>query len=241
MFLRDRNFNVEVFSHPTLKKLVKGFQRLSDHIPKQAPALSAKTIKQVVDVLRQLSVEGQVAAAALLFGTCSFLRQSNFLMTQGMLVNPHIVCRSDLVIKRNVMWIKVMSTKTLSRKKAVAIPIPKIHNSQYCPVQATIDAMNVVNGPSQGPVFLSPYSKSPMMAGRVTQLLRLALHLIGHPAATTATVHSTRRSGAQLGAHGGASQQEVESHGTWASRASEVYAPKKLYTSIPSIMSKSFK
>ena len=103
VFLRDRNFNVEVFSHPTLKKLAKGFQRLSDLIPKQAPALSAKSIKQIVDVLRQLSVEGQVAAAALLFGTCSFLRQSNFLMNQGMLVNPHIVCRADLVIKRNVM------------------------------------------------------------------------------------------------------------------------------------------
>ena len=52
VFLRDRNFNVEVFSHPTLKKLVKGFQRLSDLIPKQAPALLAKSIKQIVDVLR---------------------------------------------------------------------------------------------------------------------------------------------------------------------------------------------
>ena len=238
IFLSDRDYPVANFQNSAVKKLVKGFERLSSHVPQRAPALSTKTIKRVCDILVQFSLEGFVAASAILFGTCSFLRQSNFLSTQWLNESPHIINRNQLSVQKDVMWISVMSTKTLSKDKAVSIPIPRIKGSNYCPVKACIKAMQLVPGPDNGPVFLSPYTKGPMSASRVTALLRLALQMMGHPAAATATVHSTRRSGAQIAARSGASQDEVELHGTWASHASEVYAPKKLYSNIPSIMSK---
>ena len=241
VYLRDRGHNFTAFCHPSLKTLINGFKRLSDHVPRRAPALSTKTLKKVIDLLSALSVEGQVAASSLLFGTCSFLRQSNFLGTQWLYDNPHMVRRCDVKIEKHTMWINVMSTKTLARAKAVSIPIPRIHGSKYCPVKSCVLAMQLVKGSPEDPIFLSPYTQAPMTAARVTALLRLALHVMKHPAATSATVHSTRRSGAQICAKAGATQEDVETHGTWASRASEVYAPKRLYSSIPSIMSKAFK
>ena len=95
VYLRDRGYNFTAFVHPSIKTLVHGFQRLSDHIPKRAPAISSRTLKKVFDMLFGLLVEGKIAAASLMFGTCSFLRQSNFLGTQWVYENPHLVRRKD--------------------------------------------------------------------------------------------------------------------------------------------------
>ena len=228
-FLEDRGYDVTVFSSRIVRNMLTGIEKLSNHIPKSAPVLGIKVVKQVCDVLRLLSIEGKIAADVLLFGTVTFLRQSNFVFTSTGCIQ-HIVKRKDLIFEGNTMWVNVPSTKTLSQSQSVSIPVHRIPGSTYCPVNACIEAMRLVPSSPDNPIFLCPRTFSALTAFQVTRLLRVALFILQHEDAGRATIHSTRHTGAAGCAAAGVDEDDVRKHGTWKTGASRVYAPKRLYT-----------
>ena len=237
IYLEERSHDITCFNHRLVLNLLNGLERLSLHVPVSAPTLPISVIKQVVDILKSLSLEGIIAANAILFGTATFLRQSNFLYTRLEEYNHHMVRRKDLSISNGTLWVTVHSTKTIHRTKPVAIAIHSIPGSNYCPVQGVLQSIKMVPANDHHAIFLFPHDLSPIPAYHVTRLLRVALTILNHPSAPTATVHSTRHSGAAGCASAGADEQDIRVHGTWRGAASRVYAPKRLYTKTSHIVS----
>lgn len=68
-----------------------------------------------------------------------------------------------------------------------------------------------------GPAFMINDS-TPLTSSPVVAVMRKALANAGRVLPAKVSFHSLRRGGAQLAARNGASQEEIMSHGTWASK-----------------------
>ena len=71
------------FQSHLMKVTKRGVDKMNTHVPHPAPALSARLVARVADVLFNVGPAGTPARAALLMGFCSLLRPSNLLAAGG--------------------------------------------------------------------------------------------------------------------------------------------------------------
>ena len=239
-FLTMTGGNCINFSFPLISTFLKGIANQSMHEEHQAPPLTRRRLFQLCDDLRSMGHDGEVAAAATLFGVATFLRQSNFL-PNGPHQGPHLISRRHVVQTPTGLDVHVLSTKTLSPGMGgVVIPVARAPGSSYCPVSAVLRAWVLKPGPTSSPLFLLPSTGAPLTIGLLTAWARRALGARGWPLAHHFTVHSLRRTGAHLAAGAGATEPELMLHGTWTSTAVRRYAPRHLASSVPMAMASVF-
>ena len=81
--------------------------------------------------------DGRVAMAAVLFGTATFLRQSNYLPATLGRESPHLIRRGQVRSRGSSLLVVVDSTKTnLWAEEPVSLLICPPHGSHFCPVAA---------------------------------------------------------------------------------------------------------
>ena len=219
---------------PHIQAMLRGVARLSTHVPAQAPNLEPNEVKAMCDVMWSLGPDARIARAAVLFAYVTFLRQSNYLQTGS--ISTHMIRRADIRPAPYGLAVHVRSTKTIAPSGWIIIPVHRSPDSPYCPVAAVMAAKLAVPAPLTAPLFLTG-SGRPLTATALTTLMRLALTVLGHPAASTVTPHSLRRAGARGAAGHGEGVANVMTHGTWSGRAVFTYVPKHLFTSVPKTMS----
>ena len=225
------------FDSPLITTLLKGISNLSDHIELQAPALTRPLLLRLIDGLRQRGPDGEVAAAACLFGVATFLRQSNFL-PGGARGGPHLILKKDVTIGVAGMRVTVRTTKTLSpRSGGVVVPVAWVPGSPYCPVRSLVSAWGLGRGaPTGGLIFILPSTGRPLTVSTLTAAAREVLRGLTWPLADRFTVHSLRRTGARLAGAAGADESALMLHGTWSSTAVRTYAPRELCSTVPAAM-----
>ena len=224
------------FYAPELSNMLKAINRISTHVPVQAPELPLSCIKSVYDVLAVNSLHSQTARAAILMGYASFLRQSN-LLPSASLLHGHCLRRSDVEDAGDTLWLHIRSTKTLRDPRcSVSIPVLQVA-SPYCPVAAWRAYITRVPLRPDAPAFMLNKA-TPLTPARLLAYLRPALAAIDYPAPHLVTVHSLRRSGARQSARMGAPEADVMTHGTWSSAAVRAYVPKRLYSAVPEAIKK---
>ena len=212
--------------------MIKGFTKLSTHVPHQAPPLTPSDIKRMCDALSTLGPAAMIARTAVLVGVCSMLRQSNLLPGAGG-PTTHTLLRGDVEDCGDCIWLNIHSSKTINDPaRGVALPLPPT-GSDFCPVRAWRAYVRRLPLHRSYPAFMSE-TVTPLCPRRLVAFMRTSLYLIGHPAAGEVTVHSLRRSGAQACARARVPESDIVLHGTWSSSAISSYVPKKLYTAVPS-------
>lgn len=229
-YISERGGNPEVFSHPMVVKLLKGFVRNSSHTPQQAAPINVDSLKKVCLWLRELSVEGEILAAALMFGFVTFLRQCHFCYTNTGYM--HLILRDDITIHSDKAEVTVRSSKT-SGPAAARVQTILATGGPICPVRLIAQAMNLVPAGGRSPVFLHPSTKMALDPHRALDLFRLALIATGHNGVEKFTLHSLRRSGPQACARAGVPIDQLAHHGNWRSKAVYTYVPREISLTTP--------
>lgn len=224
-YIIERGGDSQAFLHPMVVKLVKGFTRNSVHVPRQAAVVPIETFKRACRWLRELSVEGEVVAAALMFAYVTFLRQCHFCYTNT--GSMHIIRRHDLSVYADRIIATIRSSKTTGNASPRVMTILAT-DGPICPVRMITQAMALVPASLNAPVFLDPRSAAPLDPHRTLDLFRLALVVTGYNKPDAITLHSLRRSGPQACVGAGVPIQEVADHGNWRSKAVYTYVPKQM-------------
>ena len=114
---------------PLVATLLKGASNLSAHQEHQAPPLPRTMLLRLCNGLRLGGPDGEVTAAAVLFGV------ANFLVTPGG-DGRHQISRAEVTEDAAGLRVQVRSTKTLSpRSGGVVLPVAWVPGFPYCPVK----------------------------------------------------------------------------------------------------------
>ena len=236
-YTSQRSGDTSSFSSPLLANLIKGITKLSLHVPQQAPPIDIHTLKRTCDVFTSLGLEALPAKAVVLITYATLLRQSNTLSPAGYSDGgPHTLRRHHLTDSGHTLWVEVASTKTIYRPQdRVVLPVLS-SGGKYCPVLTWREYCARYPAPPEAPAFVYR-DGSPVRAAHVISLMRAALTVLGHPAATSVTLHSLRRASAQHLAERGVPTQQIMELGTWKSSAVNAYVPKRLISTAPALIS----
>lgn len=189
------------------------------HVVKRAYALTPQDLQVICLFLdTNISVPAAVKPCILL-AYASFLRSSNLTSpTLSVWGGPHTLRACDVITSPNGLYLAIRSTKTLSGVRPTFIEILPSLSTQLCPVSAWKAYKDLVKPWPFGPAFVFNENQ-PLTPRPVVALMRLALSTVGHPHAQHVTMHSLRRGGVQCAAIGGATQEQLMAHGTWASQS----------------------
>ena len=222
------------FDAPLIATVLRGAARVSTHVPAPAAPLPRRELIRVCRALKSMGPDGGVAAAAVLFGVTTFLRQSNFLPKASPHWSPHLLRRDNVELKDGHLLVTVGSTKTrLPSHRPITLVIAPAPTSDICPVATCLTAWRAVPAPGCAPLFLLPSSGLPLTAPGLVALLRSVLRALHHPSPQDVTLHSLRRTGALLAVAGGSLDEEVMAHGTWTSSAYRAYVPRPTSSTVP--------
>lgn len=235
-FLLERGRPGEAFSHHTVTTFVKGLARKSSHVPRQAASIPVRMLLDSCMHLRAFSTEGEILAACVLVAFSTLLRQCHLVYTPH--GHMHLIRRRDVVFRGGSMYFHVRSSKTTDSNHLTVIPIHAVGDAWACPVRACRTAMTLVPGPPGAPIFLDPRTGLALHASRANTLFRLALGAAGFEGAPLASLHSLRRTGAQVCAKAGLHIDKVKDHGLWRSGGIRAYVPKHI-TDTPEALSAS--
>ena len=231
------------FSSPEACSMLKGAARLSTHISNKAPPLTPDDIKLICDYIDKSGPQGDVLKAATLITYFTFLRQSNTtspdISSWG---GHHTLKRADILQRPHGLTVIVRSSKTIIYpSQAVALKVHYIPGSRYCPVTAWRRYCDRVPAPNSAPAFLLTPGHTPLTAPPLVAIFREALGRAGVSYASSVTMHSLRRGGAQAAAEQGAGPDDLCDHGTWSTRSSlAAYVPKDKFNEVPSRLSAAF-
>lgn len=226
LYILEHGGSPAAFSHHMLINFIKGISRRTSHVPRQAVALPTAIMVRSCVVLRSLSVEGEIIAAAVLFAFTTMLRQCHLFYTPHGYM--HLIRRGDVRDNGETFLISVRSSKTTGATHLSVIPVHAVPHSAACPVQALRSALALVPAAPSDPIFLDPNTRRPFGAAHANLLLKWALTSIGFAGASSASFHSLRRSSAQACVRAGLPLEEVQSHGLWRSSAINSYVPRQL-------------
>ena len=230
-FVTNAGGDYSPFTSRIIPDILRGITRLSTHVPTPAASLDPITVKRMCDVMWALGPDARIARAAVLFAFATFLRQSNFLYTST--GATHMLTRGDITPAPYGLAVHVASTKTILRTHPVIIPVHRIPDCKYCPVDAYLAAKASTPAPLSAPLFLIG-SGRPLTPTGLAGLMRTALNVVGRrPGGGKVTVHSLRRSGARAAATGDCGRSDVMLHGTWRGAGVDAYVPRTLFTSVP--------
>lgn len=225
-FLEERGYDARVFSDYLLSNFMKGVDRESSHIPSQALPIPNNVIKSLCIFLRQMSSEGIIIAAGVLFAYATMLRQCHLFYTPT--GHDHLIRREDVWSHNNITYVVVRSSKTTTKANISYIPIYPISDPDVCPVRALATAMSLSPGPPRASLFLDPVTGAAVTASRAMALFRLGLKAVGFIGADSASFHSLRRMGVQVCARAGLPLDTVKVHGLWKSAAIKQYMPAEM-------------
>ena len=227
-----------LFMGPAVATFLPGAARLPTHVPQPALPLGRLRLLDLCRKLRHLGPDGHVAAGAVLFRVASFLRQTNYLPQGSGRFSPHLIRRRDVIYHGGALYVTVRSTKTrLLGAEPVTFMLAPAPGSPDCPVAACLRAWSAVPAALTAPLFLLPSSGRPLTSPGLLALVQATLRAVGDPLAPTVTIHSLRRTGAQLALGAGAPDAEVMAHGTWTSTAYHAYVPAPASSAIPAALS----
>lgn len=232
-FLLERGCPGEAFLHHTVTTFIKGLARKSSHVPRQAVPIPVRTLLDACRHLRAISTEGEILAACVLLSFSTLLRQCHLVYTPH--GHMHMLRRRDVALRGRSMYIHVRSSKTTGRHHLTVIPVHPAEEAQACPVRACRAAMALVPGTPDSPLFLDPRTGRALSASRANALFRLALGAAGFGGAQLASLHSLRRTGAQVCAKAGLHIDKVKDHGLWRSGGVRAYLPKQI-TGTPEVL-----
>ena len=156
----------------------------------------------------------------------SFLRKSNLLITScSMFRKDRDLCRGDLSFYVDYALIKIRHSKTIQyRERGLSIPIPRLRNSNLCPVSAC--CLSFLDAPCLPDQAAFQYRVNerirPIIYSNFLSRLKRALSEEGiNPSGYAG--HSFRRGGATLAFTSGLPSELIKLHGDWRSQAYLLY------------------
>lgn len=233
-FVCERGGNLSAFNSYMVIKMLKGHTKRSTHIPRPSPPVSVPVLVRACSWLRHHSTEGEITAAALMFGMTTFLRQCHFLYTRTGAM--HLIPRSDLLFYQDRIVVVMRSSKTTALSHKKFITILRNPAQGICPVHLLNQALQMVPAPAESAIFLHPTSRRVISASRTLEMFRLALMAVGFRNWGNITLHSLRRSGPHACISAGAQIEEIRQHGGWRSNAINAYLPSGAPTETPATL-----
>ena len=233
-WLLDHGGSPDALSHPSVKRLCRGGNKVFPHRVLCAPPISPRVLRHLIAFLTTFGTPTLMPIAALLIGYFAMLRQSNLLSPRpGIWGGPHTIRRRDIRPCPQGLRVTLNSSKTIQAPRdAVELLVPKIHDSLLCPVLAWHKASAAVPASGLAPAFLSS-ADTPLDTPTLTKILRLSLKMIHVPLYDTYTFRSLRRGAAQACQGAGVPLAAIKAQGTWESSAIFSYIPRKAPTAAP--------
>lgn len=209
--------NIQSFISSIVSDVIKGIEKLSNHIPSPALPISLKELLIISSFFDRYSSQMYPFKAALLLGFACFLRASNLLSASlSGWAGSHTLLSRDVRLTSQGLLIIIRSSKTISPNKPVALQVFEAPGSSLCPVTAWRNYTSLFAPPPHGPAFILS-SGVPLTPPPLVKLIRLALSRAGYRNSSSYTIHSLRRGAAQLAADLGAPKGDIKTHGTWRS------------------------
>lgn len=226
-FLRDKGMDISILASPKHKQTVRGVERRSLHVPRQAPELSIDEIKSISSSMSLMGapISGERAAFLIMYAT--FLRKSNVIFSHN---SPlHVLRTCDINLMNDILWISIMSSKTItSPADAASLPIYPAPGP-HCPIQAWFTHLDHWPRPPTAPAFLTSMG-TPISPSSLLTIIRSCLSAINSNNAPSFSFHSMRRTGSRHAARAGASVEDVMTLGDWSSSSVHTYVPRPLFT-----------
>lgn len=238
-WVRDHGGDVSSFESIHVNTVMKGIQLKSNHVPTPAPPITQKELRFIMLHIHMLQPSPLNIKAAILLGFACMLRSSNLLSpTITSWGGPHTLHMSDIIRVPSGLKVAIRSSKTIRNKAPVILDVAISQTSFLCPVRAWDTYLRVFNPPFSGPAFIT-FSRVPLTARPVVNIIRAALKSAGYPNSPSYSIHSLRRGATHVAAQLGASSQDLKTQGTWASDAGLKYylpspntVPKKLASAL---------
>lgn len=218
----------------------KGLPRTMNHVPVPSSPVLPDQILHMVLVLDELGRSTTPVKALLLIAFYSALRQSNLLARSRKDPAPHRLLYTDVHPKRDCLIIHIRSSKTIkSSLKACNMKLPAIPGSPCCPLKAWADYERYAPLTPASPAFITR-SGEPLLAPRVTAILRLALKDSSFKDPKAFTLHGLRRGAVHACVAAGSTITHIKELGHWKSDAVDSYLPKKVISSATSTLTSYF-
>lgn len=205
------------FFSPEVGLMTKSIIEKSDYIPSPAPAITREDVRTICLYLNRNPSPPAVKAAVLLAFT-TFMRVSNILSPNiHSWGGRHTLKAQDIHSTTSGLKVVIRSTKTRRGRKPHILDVYPADDQLVCPVLAWHAYKRIIQPCPLGPAFMIN-DHTPLTTGPVVSAMRSALSQAGKIFPTEVSFHSLRRGGAQAAAKLGATQEEIMSHGTWASK-----------------------
>lgn len=235
LYLMERGFPGSSFVHPMVLTFMKGADRLSTHVLTQAVPVPTSFIVKACVLLRELSVEGDIIAASILFAFASMVRQCHLFYTPH--GHGHLIPRQDVTIRHDSLEVSIRSSKTTNARNLSVIQICAVSDPKACPVLAYRRVLRLSPGGPHDVLFKDPRSGQAFNAARANLMLKSALAAAGFGGAAGASFHSLRRSSAQACARSGVPLEQVQRHGMWRSSGIRSYVSSSHFSQAPQAIS----
>ena len=166
----------------------------------------------------RLGHRGLALWAAVAFGYFTLMQQLNLLSPAlGGWGGPHTFRRQDVVSAQGSRWVTIASSKTLrTRAQAVALFVPAIFGSPYCPVAAWDRALRQFHAAPDAPAFLARPGVHPdhTTTRELISTLREGLRGTGFPHVSRYTLHGLHQGAVQACAAQGVDLSAIMAQGT---------------------------
>ena len=220
--------DITVFKSYELTILLRGLDRLAQHVPNRAPPVTPEILLQLVSLV-DFTNPVEVTFMSAFFCTFFLLaRVSNIVPSTVSPFQPSMhLCRSDIVPTFTGLVVLFKHTKTIQfGKRRLLLPLLRKSQSPLCPVQMYELMCSLVPAPPQSPAFLLPAKAVHTVSvtkSRFVSFFRDLLRRAGIPDYRTFRGHSFRRGAASWAFRLGVPGEIIQVYGDWASDAYKSY------------------
>lgn len=179
--------------------MVKAVVKKSTHVTRRAFPINLPQVYKICDFLDAAPSAPKAVKACVLIGFACYLRSSNLTCTKSdARGGPHTLKVSDVVVTPFGVRANVNSTK--STKVPMSLLVQENSQPKYCPKQAWMSYVSIVNPNVLGPAFVITPGR-PLTPGLLVDFMKAAL--ISDPTVDTALIssHSLRRGATQNAAN----------------------------------------
>ena len=199
---------------------LQGIRRsLGDTVNKKLP-VTPSILLAIYKQLNMTAVHDANVWAACLVLFFGFLRKVSLLPTSAKSfdVAKH-ACRSDVTLAPEGAIRTVRCTKTIQfQQRALRVPLPRQHNSVFCPAQAFYHALSFVSSSAAtSPAFVTSTNGSPLCAAAFIKTVHCCLLRAGILNVSQYSGHSFRRGAASWGYSIGLPALTIKALGDWKS------------------------
>lgn len=218
-------------------EVLKGVSLTSQHVPAQAPPLSASDVRLICEFLDNSPNAIKAIKPCILISYSCMFRASNVVAPNANTWDgAHTLAARDVSLSEKGLNIYVRSTKTMSRRPPILLEVCANNDVSICPARAWLNYKSTINPPFYGPAFVKA-DGSPLTARPVVEAIRAALLAAGAKNVNKISMHSLRRGAAQEAFASGVPKSEIMKQGVWKSEAGLNYYIKPVSTIVPQILS----